>query len=127
MDPTPKYVDKIRAFNRSHKRMPSYAEVMAVVGFHSKGSTAKLVKRLVERHYLEKDAEGKLLPGRLFHGLRLLGTIEAGFPSPAEEELRDTMNLEEWLIGNRKGILKWLYSSGHTETRTLVPLERCVR
>jgi putative transposase len=23
--------------------------------------------------------------------------------------------------------LMWLYSSGHTETRTLVPLERCVR
>jgi hypothetical protein len=24
--------------------------------------------------------------------LRLLGTIEAGFPSPAEEELSDTLN-----------------------------------
>ena len=25
------------------------------------------------------------------------------------------------------GLLMWLYSSGHTETRTLVPLERCGR
>jgi hypothetical protein len=54
MAPHTKYVEKIRAFYRSHKRMPSYAEIMAVVGFRSKGSTAKLVNRLVDRHYLEK-------------------------------------------------------------------------
>jgi repressor LexA len=34
--------------------------------------------------------------------LRLLGTIEAGFPSPAEEELSDTLRLDEWLIENRE-------------------------
>jgi SOS-response transcriptional repressor LexA len=34
--------------------------------------------------------------------LRLLGTIEAGFPSPAEEELSDTLRIDEWLIENRE-------------------------
>lgn len=34
--------------------------------------------------------------------LRKLGTIEAGFPSPAEEELLDTMTLDEWLIKRRE-------------------------
>jgi repressor LexA len=34
--------------------------------------------------------------------LRLLGIIEAGFPSPAEEELSDTLKIEEWLIENRE-------------------------
>jgi hypothetical protein len=34
--------------------------------------------------------------------LPLLGTIEAGWPSPAEEELTDTMRLDEWLIENRE-------------------------
>ena len=34
--------------------------------------------------------------------LRLLGTIEAGWPSPAEEELTDTMRLDEWLIENKE-------------------------
>jgi len=32
----------------------------------------------------------------------VLGTVEAGFPSPAEEELGDTMNLDEFLIRNKE-------------------------
>jgi SOS regulatory protein LexA len=61
----------------------------------------KLVERFVERDWLEKDARGKLLPGRRFHDLRMLGTVAAGFPSPAEEELADTISLEELLIRNK--------------------------
>ncbi len=34
--------------------------------------------------------------------IRKIGTIEAGFPSPAEEELLDTMTLDEWLIKRRE-------------------------
>ncbi len=34
--------------------------------------------------------------------IRRLGVIEAGFPSPAEEELLDTMTLDEWLIKRRE-------------------------
>ena len=92
----------IRAFYRSHKRMPSYSELMAVVGFRSKNAVYKLVQRLVQRDWLEKDATGKLLPGRLFHDLPVLGTVAAGFPSPAEEELTDTMSLDDFLIRNKE-------------------------
>ena len=31
-------------------------------------------------------------------GLRLLGSVQAGFPSPAEEELIDTLSLDHYLI-----------------------------
>ena len=31
----------------------------------------------------------------------MLGTIKAGFPSPAEEELADTISLDNFLIHNR--------------------------
>ncbi len=34
----------------------------------------------------------------LDQGLKLLGVIQAGFPSPAEEELMDTLSLDEFLI-----------------------------
>jgi DNA polymerase V len=34
--------------------------------------------------------------------LRILGTIEAGFPSPAEEELSDTITLDDLLIENKE-------------------------
>src|SRR5215472_13614651 len=96
------HLQNLRAFYRSQKRMPSYSELTAVVGFRSKNAAYKLVERFVKREWLEKDATGRLLPGRLFHGLPLLGTVTAGFPSPADEELPDTMSLEEYLIGNRE-------------------------
>src|SRR5436309_6145749 len=92
----------IRAFYRSHKRMPSYRELTAVVGYRSKNAAYKLVTRLIEQGWLEKDAAGKLLPGRLFHTVPVLGTVTAGFPSPAEEELADTMSLDEFLMTNKE-------------------------
>jgi len=92
----------IRAFYRSHKRMRSYSELMAVAGFRSKNAVYKLVQRMVAQDWLEKDATGKLLPGRSFHALPILGTVTAGFPSPAEEELTDTMSLDEFLITNKE-------------------------
>jgi repressor LexA len=92
----------IRAFYRSHTRMPSYSELTAVVGFRSKHAAYKLVQRLVVHEWVEKDATGKLLPGRLFHAVPLVGTVTAGFPSPAEEELADTMTLDEYLITNKE-------------------------
>ena len=95
------HLRKIQAFYRSHKRMPSYSELMAVVGFRSKNAASKLVERFVQRDWLEKDDKGRLLPGRLFQDLPLLGTVSAGFPSPADEELLDTITLDEYLIRNR--------------------------
>src|SRR5215470_4167955 len=38
----------------------------------------------------------------MLFNLRLLGNIWAGWPSPAEEELQDTMTLDEWLINNKE-------------------------
>ena len=82
--------------------MPSYSELMAVAGFRSKNAVYKLVQRMVAQDWLEKDATGKLLPGRSFSELPILGTVTAGFPSPAEEELADTMSLDEFLITNKE-------------------------
>ena len=42
------HLRKIRAFYRSHKRMPSYSELTAVVGFRSKNEDYKLVTRLID-------------------------------------------------------------------------------
>jgi hypothetical protein len=33
--------------------------------------------------------------------MRIRGVVHAGFPSPAEEELLDTMTLDDFLIGNK--------------------------
>lgn len=98
MKNAPKHFDKIVSFFRANRRMPSHAEIAEMAGLKSKGTTYKLVNRLVEMGLVERDAKGKLLPGRHFNKVPLLGAVEAGWPSPAEEELLDTMSLEEYLI-----------------------------
>ncbi len=46
---------------------------------------------------------GKLAPrSPKLPGIRVPGSVEAGFPSPAEEELVDTISLDELLIQNRE-------------------------
>jgi SOS-response transcriptional repressor LexA len=43
----------------------------------------------------------------VFHiPIPLLGTIEAGWPSPAEEELTDTITLDDWLTPNKEGTIR---------------------
>jgi SOS regulatory protein LexA len=82
--------------------MPSSREISAVVGFRSKHAAYQLVTRFLEHGLLEKDAAGTLVPGPHFHAVPVLGTVTAGFPSPAEEELADTMSLDEYLITNKE-------------------------
>lgn len=81
--------------------MPSYSEMMEIFGYRSKNSVAKLVAKLTDQGVIRKD-NGKIAPVALYGPVRVLGTVAAGFPTPAEEELSDTMTLDEWLIGNKE-------------------------
>ena len=81
--------------------MPSDDELLAITGFCSTPAAA-LVARLVDLALLDHDSTGRLLSGCRFVGLPLVGTVPAGFPSPADEELTDTMSLDEFLIANKE-------------------------
>ncbi|MEW6019550.1 MAG: transcriptional repressor LexA [Pseudomonadota bacterium] len=98
MHKAPKHFDRIVSFYRQNRRMPSHAEIAEISGLKSKGTTYKLVERLLGLGLVERDGKGRLLPGPNFGTVSVLGTVEAGWPSPAEEELLDTMSLEEFLI-----------------------------
>ncbi len=91
----------IKKFFRQHKRLPSYGEIMALFNFKSKNSASRLVKKMMAQGFLQQDETRHLLPGPYFYSTKILGTVEAGFPSPAEEELQDTMSLDEFLIDNQ--------------------------
>ena len=93
---------KIRRFHQNTGRMPSFAEIGELTGLRSKNAVFKFVGKLEKLKVLEKDAKGRLIPLAMANPVKVLGTVEAGFPSPAEEELVDTLSLDDFLIQNRE-------------------------
>lgn len=69
----------------------------------SKNAVFKLVNKLVDEDFVEKDSQGRLLPtSKLLGGVKVLGAVEAGFPTPAEEDIAESMSLDSYLIPNRE-------------------------
>lgn len=78
--------------------MPGYKEIMSLVGFKSKNAVYKLINKMVEAGIVEKDSIGHLIPKNMFGQVPVLGLVEAGIPSLAEEDRLDTMSIDELLI-----------------------------
>lgn len=94
---------EIQTFFDRHDRMPTVREIRdQILRTKSTRHAYAAVSALVASGAVRKDTNGKLLPASFFSAVKKLGTVEAGFPSPAEEELLDTMTLDEWLIRNRE-------------------------
>jgi SOS regulatory protein LexA len=91
----------ISRFYYQKGRMPSFSEVGKIVGLRSKNAVSKLIGNLEKLKVLTRDERGRLIPGSIACPVKILGTVEAGFPSPAEEELVDTLSLDDLLIQNR--------------------------
>lgn len=85
---------------REKGRMPSFYEMGEIVGLRSKNAVSKLVRRLEKLRVMERDEKGRLIPKSLALTVKVLGSVEAGFPSPAEEELADTISFDQFLIQN---------------------------
>lgn len=94
--------DKLVSFYQSKRRMPTYVEMMKLFGFKSKNAVARLVDKLVEAGAVGKDHLGRLVPTKIFDEVPLLGLVKAGFPTAAEEELSDTLSLDEFLIEKKE-------------------------
>ncbi len=93
---------KIIQFYKKHRRMPTYTEMARLCGFASKNAVAKLVTRWSDDGFVEKDSTRHLVPGPLFYRVRVLGIVEAGFPTPAEESDIDTVSLDDFLVENKE-------------------------
>lgn len=98
----PPYFENLLKFYRKHGYLPSFREMLSLTGLKSTNAISKHFQSWVKNGLLEKDSNGKfILPSNIL-GLPLLGTVEAGWPSAAEEELSDTMNLDEFLVHNHE-------------------------
>ncbi|MFH1426088.1 MAG: transcriptional repressor LexA [Candidatus Kerfeldbacteria bacterium] len=95
-------VKQLERFYNKRRRLPSYSEMLGLFGVKSKNAVAKVVDRLVLDGLVRRDDTGRLVPRRLAASVRVLGTVEAGFPSPAEEELADTISLDDFLIEKKE-------------------------
>jgi repressor LexA len=95
-------IREIQQFHRETGRMPSFSEIGGLTGLRSKNAVFKFVGKLEKLKVLERDEKGRLIPLAIANPVKVLGTVEAGFPSPAEEELVDTLSLDDFLIQNRE-------------------------
>ncbi|HTF99770.1 MAG TPA: transcriptional repressor LexA [Nitrospirota bacterium] len=66
----------------------------------AKSIAMKVFETMEEFILHQQEAEGDMHAAAALQFHRVLGLVEAGFPSPAEEELRDTLSLDEYLIQN---------------------------
>jgi len=88
----------LNAFIRQHGRAPTLDELRALFQVRSKNTASVMAGRFVEAGVLGRTATGRLVAPRQQASprrLRLLGSVAAGFPSPAEEALLDTLSLDE--------------------------------
>jgi repressor LexA len=95
-------IREISRFYHQKGRMPSFSEIGEMTGLQSKNAVFKLIGRLEGLKVLVRDEKGRLIPRSIAAPVKVLGTVEAGFPSPAEEELADTLSLDDLLIRNRE-------------------------
>ncbi len=102
MDTLDQRKQRFLKFYTDHKRLPSYSEMLALFQVKSKNAVAKVIQKFIDLGLVEKDSSGRLIPLKLFSPLKVLGDVQAGFPSPAEEELVDTLSLDDYLIKNRE-------------------------
>jgi repressor LexA len=74
---------------------------MTLLNFKSKNAVSKVVDKLIAEGVLDKDSSGHLIPNKLIGEVPLLGLVEAGFPTVAEENLLDTLNIDDYLIKDK--------------------------
>jgi len=82
--------------------MPTYEEMTKLCGVASKNAVARSVSRWIDEGFVQKDDTRHLIPGPIFYRIRLLGIVEAGFPTPSEEDTTETLSLDDFLIDHKE-------------------------
>jgi repressor LexA len=85
-------------FFRENRRMPTYQEMIDLLGVRSKSVVHFWINKLIDAGLVEKDHLGRLTLTKQSFAIPMLGSVQAGFPSPEEEVLSDTISMDEYLI-----------------------------
>lgn len=80
-----------------NRRMPTYEEMKNLFGVASKNTVAYRVNKLLESGFLMKDGN-RLMLSESGYVMRL-GTVQAGFPTAADEDVEtELMSLDDFLV-----------------------------
>ena len=88
----------IAVFYRDNRRMPSFAEMVDLLGVKSKSVVNFWVDKLIEAEIIKKDEKGHLAFTKRSFAVPLVGSVQAGLPSPEEETMCDIISMDEYLI-----------------------------
>lgn len=102
--------ESLYRFYKRKGRMPSYAEFAKEIKVKSKNAVLKWVGKLIEGGVVSQDNTGRLGLGDKWVGVRggqtggvaMLGLVEAGFPTGAEETYSERQSLDDFLIHNKE-------------------------
>lgn len=124
------YQQKLETFYGENNRMPTYSEMLRLFGFKSKNAVARVVAKMIAAGIVAKDHLGRLIPSETFGEVPMLGLVTAGFPATVEEELTETVNLDDMLI-EKKAFTYMLEVDGdsmidaHIAKGDMVLVEKC--
>lgn len=93
--------EALSEFFIENNRMPTYEEMKSLFGVASKNTVAYRVNKLVESGFLTKNGN-KLALSEVGTVMRL-GTVQAGFPTAADEDVDTTLlSLDDFLIERKQ-------------------------
>ena len=93
--------EKVSEFFIENNRMPTYEEMKSLFNVASKNTVAYRVNKLVESGFLTKNGN-KLALSEVGTVMRL-GTVQAGFPTAADEDVDTTLlSLDDFLIERKQ-------------------------
>ncbi len=93
--------DILKNYYSEHKGLPTYEEMKDLFGVASKNTVSYRVNKLLESGFLVKDG-GRLTLAETGSVIRL-GTIQAGFPTAADEDvISELMSLDDFLVDRKK-------------------------
>lgn len=92
------YLAQLQDYYARHRVFPPYSGIGELLGLKSKSSVAALVARLRLEGYLEAMPDRRLKPGPRFFERVLAESVRAGFPQAAEDNARDSLTIDEYLI-----------------------------
>ena len=93
---------KLQIFTVSTEECQATLKLRSLLVSNQRMPFTSLLVNWKDDGFLDKDENGKLIPRNVYGEVKILGLVEAGFPTEAEEEVLDTTSLDDYLIGNKE-------------------------